>query len=127
MALSTLEKFCFIREVIIGSISIFNISVVFFRTFNGFLRSCFNRALPDSWMDAVAPKEAAGEIRQLVQMWSTETQRQHDAREEFSARHGAHVVTVPWSATTPNDMGELESLISSATNMPWAELGIEAG
>ena len=83
----------------------------------------FNRALPDAWVDAVAPPETSTELKQLTEMWSSETHRQHDTREEFAARHGAHVSTVPWSPTPPNDIAGLDLLVRDA-DLPWTELGI---
>ena len=86
----------------------------------------FNRALPDSWMGVEAPADASADMKQVAEIWSTETQRQHDTRIAFSARHGAHVATVPWSATSPNDFAGLGALMAQATDIPWARLGIEA-
>ena len=85
----------------------------------------FNRALPGSWIGVQAPSQASTEMKQVVEMWSTETQRQHDAREEFAARHGAHIATVPWSASSPNNLAGLAALMDTATNMPWDQLGVE--
>ena len=84
----------------------------------------FNRALPESWMGAKPRKDTSIELKQIAGMWSTETQRQHDTREEFAARHGAHIATVPWSALPPNDLTGLGDLIESAANMPWDQLGL---
>ena len=84
----------------------------------------FNRALPGSWMAADVPADTSMEMKHLAEMWSTETQRQHDTREEFSARHAAHVATVPWSAKSPNSFDGLADLIESAIDVPWAELGV---
>lgn len=85
----------------------------------------FNRALPESWMVVKPPKGTSTEMKQIAAMWSTETQRQHDAREEFAARHGAHIATVPWSALPPTDLTGLAVLIEAATDMPWVQLGLE--
>jgi anion-transporting ArsA/GET3 family ATPase len=85
----------------------------------------FNRALPDSWMGVKAPAAASAEMKRLAEMWSAETQRQHDTRAEFSARHGAHIATVPWSATPPNDFVSLAELMDKASDVPWGRLGVE--
>ncbi len=85
----------------------------------------FNRALPESWMGVKVPDGVSAPMKQVAEMWSTETQRQHDAREEFSARHGAHIATVPWSATPPNDLAGLAALMDLAKNVPWSRLGVE--
>ena len=85
----------------------------------------FNRVLPDSWIDVEAPPNTSTEMKQLAELWSTETQRQHDTRAEFSSRHGAHVATVPWSPTSPSDFAGLAALMESAEGVPWAQLGVE--
>ena len=86
----------------------------------------FNRTLPSAWMSAEAPEGASPEIHLLMENWSGETRRQHDAREEFSSRHGAHIATVPWSAHPPNNIDELAALADSSTDLPWDQLGVPA-
>jgi anion-transporting ArsA/GET3 family ATPase len=85
----------------------------------------FNRTLPESWMGVRVPDSVSAAMEHVAEMWSTETQRQHDAREEFAARHGAHIATVPWSETPPNDLDSLASLMDQAKNVPWRQLGFE--
>jgi anion-transporting ArsA/GET3 family ATPase len=84
----------------------------------------FNRVLPESWANATAPSGTSPELEQNLMRWSAETMRQRDTRVEFSTRYGAHVATVPWSATPPTDLTGLAALIEAADALPWAEVGI---
>lgn len=84
----------------------------------------FNRALPDMWIEASTPDGSSPELRQLVEWWSLEAQRQHDVRREFSSRHGANVVTVPWSPTPLTDIDRLAALVGRDADLPWESLGI---
>lgn len=84
----------------------------------------FNRALPKSWLNVDAPEELGPELQHIVEIWSAETLRQRDVREEFSARYGARVATIPWSSTPPTKRDGLARLAESGERIPWLELGI---
>ena len=45
-----------------------------------------------------------GDVRKIVDLWSAETVRQRDFRDEFSARYGAQVASIPLSPKPPNDL-----------------------
>jgi anion-transporting ArsA/GET3 family ATPase len=85
----------------------------------------FNRSLPDAW--AAAPADVPNDFREIVDLWSAETLRQRDFREEFSARYGATVGTIPWSPRPPTDLGGLADLAASGVGIPWERLGISLG
>ncbi len=82
----------------------------------------FNRALPEAWLSAEAPGNLSLEVQHIVEAWSAETLRQRDAREEFSARYGARVATVPWSSKPPTKRDGLARLIESGSDIPWPDL-----
>lgn len=82
----------------------------------------FNRTLPEPWADP--PTRLRADVRAIVELWSAETVRQRDFREEFSARYGARVASIPWSATPLTDLDGLAGLAASTTDLPWDELGI---
>jgi len=84
----------------------------------------FNRALPEDWADATAPRGTSAALEQNFARWSAETIRQRDTREEFSSRYGAHIATIPWSSSTPTDLDGLASLLDEARELPWVEVGI---
>lgn len=84
----------------------------------------FNRALPDTWATARAPQSLSPELQHVVEIWSAETVRQRDVREEFSSRYGAKVATIPWSTRPPTKRDGLADLIESGEGLPWAELGV---
>ena len=83
----------------------------------------FNRTLPDSWLSVEANAGASPEIHLLAENWSGEARRQHDTREEFSSRYGAHVASVPWTPRPPTNIDELAALADASTNVPWDQLG----
>jgi anion-transporting ArsA/GET3 family ATPase len=83
----------------------------------------FNRSLPDRWVHAGEPDLDPG-VKPVVEMWAAETLRQRDFRDEFSARYGARVATIPWSSDPPNDLDGLAGLADRAVGIPWAGLGI---
>jgi anion-transporting ArsA/GET3 family ATPase len=85
----------------------------------------FNRALPDSWIDPPMPDGTSPELIQVARMWGAETLRQRDVREEFSARYGATVATVPWSTLPPTDLKTLAELMEKASGVPWERLGLD--
>ena len=82
----------------------------------------FNRSLPDAWVDP--PTDLPAGIREIVDLWSAETIRQRDFREEFSARYGASVGTIPWSPHPPTDLDGLADLAASGSGIPWERIGI---
>ena len=84
----------------------------------------FNRILPDEWADAFSPPGTSAALEQNLARWSSEAIRQRDAREEFSSRYGAHIATIPWSATPPTDLDGLAGLLDRAEELPWPEVGI---
>jgi len=83
----------------------------------------FNRSLPDRWVQAGEP-ELDPVVKPVVEMWAAETLRQRDFRDEFSARYGARVATIPWSSDPPNDLDDLAGLAERAVGIPWERLGI---
>lgn len=82
----------------------------------------FNRALPTHWLSVTAPDTLAPELQHVVESWSAETLRQRDVREEFSARYGARVATIPWSSAPPTRRDGLAELIESGTDIPWPQI-----
>lgn len=82
----------------------------------------FNRALPIDWAAVDPDPDLPAELARVVEQWSAETLRQADAREEFSARYGARVATVPWRPDPPTDLAGLAGLIDSAEGFPFDEL-----
>ncbi len=82
----------------------------------------FNRTLPDAW--ANPPARLKSDVRAIVELWAAETTRQRDFRDEFSARYGATVVSIPLSPIPPTDLDGLAGLAGGAAGMPWDELGI---
>ena len=83
----------------------------------------FNRALPKSWLDPTIPAGASPEMQHLVEGWSAEAIRQIDTREEFSARYGAQVATIPWSPSPLNDLEGLAGLMADSSGIPWKSIG----
>ncbi len=84
----------------------------------------FNRILPESWADAVAPAGTSTELAQNLARWSSETLRQRDTHEEFSSRYGAHVATIPWSPVPPTDLDGLAGMLDGSRALPWEAMGI---
>lgn len=82
----------------------------------------FNRALPEEWVAYDGDDSLTPQIQHIVEAWSAETLRQRDVREEFSARYGAKVATIPWSSTPPTKLDGLAFLIESASGIPWGEI-----
>lgn len=82
----------------------------------------FNRALPTAWAGITPVPELNADIARLVEQWGAETLRQADARDEFSARYGARVATVPWRAIAPTDLAGLASLLEGSEGIPWEQL-----
>ena len=83
----------------------------------------FNRTLPDRWVIS-PPRSLDAETKHIVELWSSETVRQRDFRDEFSARYGATVATIPWTSTPPTNLDGLAELATSAVGVPWERLGI---
>lgn len=82
----------------------------------------FNRALPKEWAGVEPDPGLSTEFGKIVQQWSAETLRQADARDEFSARYGARVATVPWRPNPPHDLAGLAGLLDDSEGLPWADL-----
>lgn len=82
----------------------------------------FNRALPPGWATATPDPGIPAELARIAEQWSAETLRQADARDEFSARYGARVATVPWRPNPPTDLAGLADLIDSSDGIPWSNL-----
>lgn len=82
----------------------------------------FNRALPAEWASGAPDRDLSAAMARVVEQWSAETLRQADAREEFSARYGANVATVPWRAVPPTDLQSLGDLLDDAAGIPWDRL-----
>ena len=82
----------------------------------------FNRALPPEWATAAPDPSLPAELARITQQWSAETLRQADARDEFSARYGARVATVPWRPNPPTDLAGLADLMDSSDGIPWPNL-----
>jgi anion-transporting ArsA/GET3 family ATPase len=79
----------------------------------------FNRALPEEWADIGPVSNLSAPVARVVEQWSAETIRQADARDEFSARYGATVATVPWRSNAPTDLEGLAALLDDSSGMPW--------
>ncbi len=86
----------------------------------------FNRSLPGSWAEGL-PDDLATDVRDITDRWAAETVRQRDFRDEFSARHGATVGTIPWSPRPPTELEGLADLAATASGIPWGALGIDFG
>lgn len=86
----------------------------------------FNRILPADWAHVEIPGSTSSELAQNMERWSAETVRQQDTREEFSARYGAQVATIPWSPSSPTDIDGLAGLLDGSSGIPWDELGVSA-
>lgn len=82
----------------------------------------FNRALPKEWAGVEPDPGLSTEFGKIVQQWSAETVRQADARDEFSARYGAQVATVPWRPNPPHDLAGLAAILDDSEGFPWADL-----
>ncbi|HEX6299091.1 MAG TPA: ArsA-related P-loop ATPase [Acidimicrobiia bacterium] len=82
----------------------------------------FNRALPPEWATATPDPGIPAELARITEQWSAETLRQADARDEFSARYGARVATVPWRPNPPTDLAGLADLMDSSDGIPWSNL-----
>ncbi|HEU4895446.1 MAG TPA: ArsA-related P-loop ATPase [Acidimicrobiia bacterium] len=82
----------------------------------------FNRALPPAWVGVKPPPDLSAELGRVAAQWSAETLRQADAREEFSARYGARVATVPWRPHPPTDLAGLADILEHSDGIPWDEL-----
>ena len=82
----------------------------------------FNRALPEEWAAVKPDPGLSTEFGKIVQQWSAETIRQADARDEFSARYGAQVATVPWRPNPPHDLAGLAGILDDSEGLPWADL-----
>jgi anion-transporting ArsA/GET3 family ATPase len=103
-------------------------AIKFYRDLPGLAASpaavIFNRILPEEWADATAPPGTSPALEQNLARWSAETVRQRDSREEFSARYGAHIATIPWSPHPPTDLDGLAGLAEAASLLPWDAAGI---
>lgn len=86
----------------------------------------FNRILPSDWAHVEIPTSTSPELTHNMERWSAETVRQQDTREEFSARYGAHVATIPWSPSSPTDIDGLAGLLDESTGIPWGDIGVSA-
>lgn len=82
----------------------------------------FNRALPSEWADVRPGPDLSAEIGRVAEQWSAETIRQADARDEFSARYGARVATVPWRPDPPTDLEGLAAIMEDSGGIPWEDL-----
>jgi anion-transporting ArsA/GET3 family ATPase len=82
----------------------------------------FNRALPPGWAAVRPDRDLSAELGRVVEQWSAETLRQADAREEFSARYGARVATVPWRPHPPTDLAGLADIMEHSDGIPWEDL-----
>lgn len=84
----------------------------------------FNRSLPDAWASPTVPPKTSAELRSIVELWGSETLRQRDTRDEFSARYGATVATVPLSDEPLTDLDGLALLMSQGSGIPWERIGV---
>jgi anion-transporting ArsA/GET3 family ATPase len=82
----------------------------------------FNRALPAEWAAVRPDPDTPAEVARIAQQWSAETVRQADARDEFSARYGARVATVPWRPQPPTSLDGLADLMEHTIGLPWDDL-----
>lgn len=82
----------------------------------------FNRALPAEWARVKPDPGLPVELGRIAEQWSAETVRQADARDEFSARYGARVATIPWRPSPPTSLSGLASVVEASEGIPWDEL-----
>ncbi len=82
----------------------------------------FNRALPREWANVELDPDLNTELARIAEQWKTETLRQADVREEFSARYGARVASVPWRSDPPTDLAGLAEILTDAEGIPWDAL-----
>lgn len=82
----------------------------------------FNRALPTEWAGVELNHGLSAEIVRVAEQWKAETLRQADVREEFSARYGARVATIPWRSHPPTDLTGLAEILDHADGIPWDDL-----
>lgn len=82
----------------------------------------FNRALPADWATVTPDPSLPAEFARISEQWRAETLRQADARDEFSARYGARVASVPWRPNPPTDLTGLADLIEDSEGVPWSDL-----
>ncbi len=82
----------------------------------------FNRARPREWASVEVDPDLNTELVRIAEQWKAETLRQADVREEFSARYGARVATVPWRSNPPTDLTGLAEILADADGMPWDAL-----
>jgi anion-transporting ArsA/GET3 family ATPase len=80
----------------------------------------FNRALPDSWIDARGPRGNSPEeitLRTNMERWSVEARRNRDARVAMAARLEIPMATVPWLRHPPTSVDELAELVASSPDL----------
>lgn len=82
----------------------------------------FNRALPPEWASISPDPSLSAEMGRIAEQWSAETLRQADVREEFSARYGARIATIPWRPAPPTDLAGLAAILEDAEGLPWEDL-----
>lgn len=78
----------------------------------------FNRSLPESWIDARAPRGTDAALAANLERWGVESQKQRSARRELGERHRVAIVTVPWQRRPPTDLDSLAELIETAESVP---------
>lgn len=83
----------------------------------------FNKQLPEAWSAGntlrnavLAPQERIA-IRENLARWSEEVRRQHDVKQQFTARHSLELVSVPWAEGAPTTVDALADLLDSAPRL----------
>lgn len=78
----------------------------------------FNRTLPESWIDAKAPRGTDSELASNLARWGLESLRQRSARQELGERHRVPIVAVKWMSKPPTDVDALAEMIAGASGLP---------
>lgn len=83
----------------------------------------FNKQLPPGWTDGNSLRGAQIDaqtrivLRDNLARWANEVQRQHDVKQAFAARHGLHLVDVPWAENSPTSVDALADLLAATPEL----------
>ena len=75
--------------------------------------------VPRRQVDAAATPQ---ELERLTDAVAESTAELRRLRDEFSARYGARVATVPWRPHPPTSLDGLADLMEDADGIPWDDL-----
>ena len=85
-------------------------------------QSTYTISLPKEWAGVKPEPGIPAGFGKIAEQWSAETIRQADARDEFSARYGAQVATIPWRPNPPTDLDGLAGIVADSEGIPWSNL-----